>query len=74
LHFGTEINLFHVFAFRFGMESRFRFPTEMGGQTRTEWTLGFGFGPEWARVNVVRRGFPSFSRPRWVWMDVSVAY
>jgi hypothetical protein len=46
----------------------------MGGQTRTEWTLGLGFGPEWARVNVVRRGFPSFSRPRWVWMDVSVAY
>lgn len=74
LYFGAEIDLFHVFALRFGQESRFRVPTRSGKKTKTEWTIGFGLGPEWARLNLVRRGFPPFSREKWVYLDFSVSY
>jgi hypothetical protein len=74
LYFGAEIELFHVFAFRFGQESRFSVPTETGKKTKSEWTFGFGLGPEWARLNLVRRGFPPFSREKWVYLDFSLNY
>jgi len=70
--FGTEINFLHLFALRFGRD--FSYQRNLDGQTVSEWTFGFGLGPEWAQISFVRRGFPSFSGARWAWLDISVMY
>lgn len=70
--FGAEINLLHLFALRFGRD--FSYQRNIEGKTVSEWTVGFGLGPEWAQISFVRRGFPSFSDARWAWLDVSVMY
>ncbi len=71
LRFGTEVNLFHILAFRFGRDEFLSFsPRESIG----EWTLGIGIGPEWACLNLVRRSFPIvLRRDKWV-IDFSMRY
>lgn len=72
LRFGAEINFLHLFALRFGRD--FSYQGNIEDKTVSEWTFGFGLGPEWAQISFVRRGFPSFSDARWAWLDVSVMY
>ncbi|MFQ5753518.1 MAG: PorV/PorQ family protein [bacterium] len=71
LSFGAEFNLYHIFAFRFGRHEVLNFSPN---QSIGEWTFGFGLGPEWARLNLVRRRFPiALSRDKWV-VDFAVSY
>lgn len=72
LHFGAEINVYHVFAFRFGRDESLNFGLD--NESIGDWTYGFGLGPEWARLNIVRRSFPvAASHEKWV-VDFSVSY
>lgn len=70
VHFGAELTLFRVIAVRVGREKIFNL---YRNRSEDEVTLGFGIGPEFARVNLVRRGFPAWSDPGWV-LDFSVTY
>ncbi len=70
-HVGAEVGIYHVFAFRFGRDESLNFGPD--GENVGEWTYGFGFGPEWARLNLVRRSFPiAAGRDKWV-VDFSLA-
>ncbi|HEX9655118.1 MAG TPA: hypothetical protein VGA99_15535, partial [bacterium] len=74
LRFGAEINLYHIFAFRFGRDEFLNFSSGFGDNSVAEWTFGLGFGPEWARLNLVHRGFPTGARnEKWV-ADLVVSY
>lgn len=71
LHLGAEFNIYHIFAFRFGRHEVLNFSPK---QSIGEWTFGFGLGPEWARLNLVRRRFPiALSRDKWV-VDFVLSY
>ena len=74
LRFGAEINLYHIFAFRFGRDEYLNSPPSLFGDSTSEWTFGLGFGPEWARVNLVHRSFPiAASNENWV-VDFVLSY
>jgi len=70
IHFGAELTFFHVVAVRVGQEKIFNL---YRNRSETEVTFGFGIGPEFARVNLVRRGFPASNEPGWV-LDFCVSY
>lgn len=73
-HFGAEFNVYHIFAFRFGRDEELNFNSGFGDDSVSEWTFGFGIGPEWARLNLVHRGFPiSTLNDKWV-VDLVVSY
>jgi hypothetical protein len=71
LSFGAEFNVYHIFAFRFGHHEVLNFSRN---RSVGEWTFGFGLGPEWARLNLVRRRFPiALSSEKWV-IDFALSY
>lgn len=71
LHIGAEFNLFHIMAIRVGYDKLWH---SFYRKPQSETTIGFGFGPEWARVNIVRRGVLLLSSPaKWVF-DFAVNY
>lgn len=73
LRFGAEVNLFHVFAFRLGRDAYLNFNDGSGSNSVSEWTFGVGLGPEWARLNLVHRGFPVGFKEKWV-ADLVLSY
>ena len=71
LRFGAEVELFHIFAFRFGRDEFLNFNPNF---SVSEWTWGLGLGPEWARLNLVHRSFPTAARnEKWV-VDFTLSY
>lgn len=70
VHFGAEMTLFRVAAFRVGREKILNLYRD---RSEKEVTFGFGIGPEFARVNLVHRGFPPWDDPSWV-LDFSISY
>ncbi|MFQ6114082.1 MAG: hypothetical protein ACE5NG_08315, partial [bacterium] len=71
LSFGTEFNLYHIFAFRFGHHEVLNFSRD---KSVREWTLGFGLGTERARLNLVNRRFPiALGKEKWV-IDFTFSY
>ncbi len=70
---GAEIEIYHVFAFRFGRDASLNFRSDTGTGVH-DWTYGFGIVPEWARLNIVRRKFPTgVGIEKWV-ADFSLTY
>lgn len=71
---GAEIEIYHVFAFRFGRHENMHRNLQPGREPGvTEWTFGLGLGPEWARLNLVHRGFPIGFEEKWV-ADLALSY
>ena len=67
IRFGLELNIYHIFAVRFGRDEFLNFSPD---NSVGDWTFGFGIGPEWARFNLVRRSFPTgFRNDKWVWIS-----
>ena len=71
IRFGLELNIYHIFAVRFGRDEFLNFSPD---NSVGDWTFGFGIGPEWARLNLVRRSFPTgFRNDKWV-LDFVLSY
>ncbi len=71
MRFGAEVELFHIFAFRFGRDEFLNFNPNNGV---SEWTWGLGVGPQRARLNLVHRSFPiAAGNEKWV-VDFTLSY